>query len=73
MSLEVLLFPGRLPYSPQNSPTCSPCAIDVHPGKDFSILGRVWEREGRRVFSFSRMSFHCAIVGDEKYVRVCCK
>jgi len=46
VSLEVLLFPGRMPYSPQNSPGGSLCAEVVHPGKDFLILGRVWEKEG---------------------------
>jgi len=67
-----VLVPHRLPYSPQTSPGGSLCAVDVHPGKDFSILGRVWEGEGTRVFSLSGMTFYCAIVGDEQYDRVCC-
>ena len=71
-SLLSLLFPGRLPYSPQTSPGGSLCAVDVHPGKDFSILGRVWEGEGMRVFSLSGMPFYRAIIGDEQYDRVCC-
>ena len=58
--MEVLLFPGRLPYSPQNSPRGSLCAVVVHPGKDFLILGRVWEGEGKTVFCFSSMAFSIA-------------
>ena len=71
-SLLSLLFPGRLPYSPQTSPGGSLCAEIVHPGKDFSILGRVWEGEGTRVFSLSGMPFDWAFVGDEQYDGVCC-
>ena len=67
-----LLVPGRLSYSPQTSPGASLCAEIVHPGKDFSILGRVWEGEGMRVFSLSGMPFYGAIIGDGQYDRVCC-
>ena len=67
-----VLVPHRLPYSPQNSPGGSLCAEIVHPGKDFSILGRVWEGEGKRVFSLSGMPFCGPIIGDGQCDRVCC-
>ena len=67
-----LLTPHHLLYSPKTSPTSSPCAVDVQQPKRGLVFVRVWEREGRRVFCFSGMPFQCTIVGDEKYVHICC-
>ena len=55
-------------YSPQNVPTDWPCAVVVHPGNDFLILGRVWEREGMTVSCFNSMTFIPLLLGTRSTV-----
>ena len=81
--MKALLVPHRLLYSPQNSPGASLCAEVVYPGKDFLILGHVWEGEGTTVFSFSSMAFSlpycwerdlrsCVVSGLERHTLAVC-
>ena len=44
--LQHLLTQHRSLYLPNNSPTCSPCAVKVQCQEDFVVLVYIWEKEG---------------------------